>query len=198
MIRLSDSNFLGKGRKRIVYIHPDNSDKCIKISKRKRNNKNIRRELSCFANLKKDNISWNMMIKYYEKVQTNKGVGYVFDLVKDFDGNISETLDSYFNDYNKFILIPDIIKKITNLKKYVFNNKIIFDDPNLKNILYKKISEDDGVFIIVDGVENTEFIPISTYINYFRKKKIIRCLNKFDQKLLSYPVYKDLIKKNLD
>ena len=193
---LDKSTLLGTGTKRSAYIDPENEDRCIKILDSKDNQRNIRRELVCYRILKKQNISWDMMIQYYGTVETDQGIGHVFDLVRDFDGKVSETLRSYFTDEKKFKTIPNLLEKIETFKKYLIDNKIILADPGLANILYKKSSENDGTFVIVDGVENTDFIPIASYINYFKRKKIMRCIKKFDTKLMAHETYKNFIDKN--
>ncbi len=196
MIELNENLLLGKGTKRFVYIHPNDNTKCIKILKSPDSKKAVKRELNEYKKLVKRDISWKMLSKYYKKVKTNLGDGYIFDLIRDYDGEISKTLPYYLNDKHNFKNIINPTQCIQNFKDYILKNSIVVGDISFANIVYQRVSSVDGKFVVIDGVENSEFIPIATYVNHFREKKIKRKLARVDKNLKKYQVYLDYLNKN--
>ncbi|MDR2099710.1 MAG: hypothetical protein LBP40_02630 [Campylobacteraceae bacterium] len=80
---LSEKEFIGKGQDRKCYIHPKNSSLCIKmlIERESLAKKQFSREIKYNEKLKKQNIP--ILPKYYGKVSTNMGDGYLFEFIKD-------------------------------------------------------------------------------------------------------------------
>ena len=71
-------------------------------------------------------INWNHLSRYYGKVETNYGSGYVYDLVLDFDNTISASLYDYFNKTSPtFINLDTIYISLEKLRKYLIENEII-------------------------------------------------------------------------
>ena len=174
---LTQDNFIGKGRCRSAYIDPDNEDRCVKIVHyidRKKCFGESNKENKYFKHLVKKNIDWSMIPKYYGEVNTNKGKGLVFEIVKDYNGEISKSLEYYFETEERMNLIPNPMEKLQNLKNYVIKNKILSRDIRFHNILYKKSSETDGIYVLIDGVSNSEFIPFSQWFSKLNKAKILR------------------------
>jgi len=177
MIKLSKSDFIGKGRCRSAYIHPQDKNKCIKtihLKERKKCIKESNKEAKYFKYLNKKNIDFSMIPKYYGEVNTDKGKGLVFELVRDFDGEISKSLDYYFENEEKMKLISKPFEKLQDLKNYIIKNQILSRDIRFPNILYKKLSESDGIYILIDGVGNSELIPFSQWFSKLNKAKILR------------------------
>ena len=174
---LTTKNFIGEGRCRSAYIDPNDKNKCIKVVhnlNRKKCFGESNKEAKYFKYLNKKNIDWSMIPKYYGEVTTNKGKGLVFELIRDFDGEISKSLEYYFETEEKMKLIPKPMQKLHELKEYVITNKILSRDIRFHNILYKKISNKDGVYVLIDGVSNSEFIPLSQWFSTLNKAKILR------------------------
>lgn len=96
MLILSDKALLGTGRHRKCYVHPDNKNLCVKIiyNYDDGGEKEIRRELSYLNHLNKTLSDWSCIPRYYGTVETDLGVGYLYDLVRDFDGKFSENLET--------------------------------------------------------------------------------------------------------
>jgi hypothetical protein len=97
-ITLDEKLFIGKGRVRKCYIHPENKDLCIKVATDyKRAKRSIKREIGYFKRLKRRGKSFAMIAQYFYPVQATKGVGEVYELVCDYDGCISKDLRYYLN-----------------------------------------------------------------------------------------------------
>ena len=94
MIELQENQLVGKGLHREVYVHPDDSSLCVKVVVL-RGEEETRREQAYYKLLQRRNIVWDMLPQFYGVVETNKGEGAVFELIRDVDGSVSKTLEYY-------------------------------------------------------------------------------------------------------
>lgn len=56
---------------------------------------------------------------------------------------------------------------------------------NFNNMLVKKCGEELKL-IMIDGIGNSDFIPLANYIDWYAQKKIQRRWTRFEKKLLQY------------
>lgn len=188
MYKLHSSLLIGKGLHRECYIHPENSNLCIKIVVAGCDSETLR-EQAYYEFLEKRNVSWKMLPKFYGNVETNLGFGAVFDLIRDYDGEVSKTLEDYLSsaEETKFHFCG-LSKAIPSLKCFLIQEKVITMTLKAKNIVYKRINDTEGILVIVDNIGNSDFIPICNYVNFFAKKKILRKWQHFELTLLAtYP-----------
>lgn len=100
MLQIKPSLYIGRGKHRDCFVHPENPNLCIKIAI-KQNHAEIGRELSYYQFLEQRNISWDMISRFRGVIEMDRGDGAIFDLIRDYDGNISKTLDNYLADTEK-------------------------------------------------------------------------------------------------
>jgi hypothetical protein len=189
MINLDPSTIVGKGLHRECYVHPENKDLCIKIVVAG-DHKESQREQKYYRLLQKRNIPWEILPEFYGVVETNLGSGAVFDLIRDFDGEISKTLQYYLASGDK----PEaydlgLLKAIDLLKISLYQHTIITMTLKPKNIVYKKITPEKGRLIIVDNIGNSDFIPICNYNTFLARIKISRKWRKFESTFLGSSGY---------
>lgn len=152
MIELREELFLGKGGERLVYIHPNDDNRIIKILKSGLIKHNFQNELELkyYNFLTKNNVDFSHITKCFGYVDTNFGKGLVFERVVDFDGKNSKLLknclqENIFTKDQEKILLDD-------LKKYLEDNEILFIDCSSHNVFCKKVSSDKYTLIIYDGL----------------------------------------------
>ena len=148
---LTDELFLGKGGERSAYIHPKDNNKIIKIlSKEGKHNNQNELDYRYSKYLTQQNIPFTHITKCFGWVDTNKGVGLVFERIKNFDNSDIKTL-SY---YTKYTILDenDGIQLLKELKQYLFENNILFIDASLSNVFCQKVEKDKFKFIIFDGL----------------------------------------------
>lgn len=155
-IQLSDSLIIGKGRDRVCYEHPQQENLCIKISIS--NDKQSKREIRYFNFLKKKKVDLSHISTFRGKLNTNIGVGYTFDVIRDHDGKISKTLRQCLE--SRIFPIESIQPKIKDLKEYLISNKICVRDISPSNISCQITPHDINLFII-DGVSNSNINPLT-------------------------------------
>jgi serine/threonine protein kinase len=160
--------------------------------------KESKREQSYYRLLEKRNISWEMLPRYYGVIESNLGHGAVFDLIRDYDGEISKTLEYYLSSSEILELqCPCFLQAFYSLKKYLYKYKIIPMDLKPENILYKKTSDKDGDLVIIDNIGNSDFIPVCNYVGYLATKKILRKWHRFEHNLLHIYAYNKALQRML-
>ena len=185
MINILPSALIGTGVYRECYIHPEKDDQCIKIVYREGGDAETDREQKYYRYLSKRGISWEMLARFHGNIETNLGPGAVFDLIRDYDDNISKTLDTYFKSTDETCVpYTNIFQSLFELKHYLLKYNIITMAFKPKNILYKRLSETTGRCVIVDSLGNSDFIPICTYNKFLGNKKILRKWDRFEKLLL--------------
>lgn len=188
MLLLDETNFISRGLHRECYQHPNNNELCIKVVVNG-DDSETSRELRYYHHLQRRAISWRMLPQYYGPVDTNKGPGYQFEVVKDFTGEVSSTLEHYLLDEALTVLyFPQLIQALNALRDYLLINGIVTMTIKAKNILFRRLSENSGEMVVVDNIGSSDFIPICNYSTFFARRKTRRKWERFEALLeASYP-----------
>ncbi len=197
MLLLNASDFVGKGLHRECYIHPNDEQRCIKVVVAGDLSES-KREQSYYKLLQKRGVSWDILPRFHGVIETNKGAGAVFDLIRDYDGEISKTLEYYLSSEqldNAENL--GISQAISVFKQELYRQSIITMTLSPKNIMYKKTGINEGRLIIIDNIGNSDFIPICSYIDSLAKKKITRKLLRFEKTVLKMCAHNDSLQQYL-
>ena len=180
MLTLETSSLIGRGLRRECYFHPEDENKCIKVVVAGDHKETVR-EQSYYRLLEKRNISWRMLARFYGNIETNRGQGAVFELIRDHNGEVSKTLEHYFSANNEADLNDqDLSPALPLLKQYLLKWKIVTLNFKPQNIVYKKINESEGILVIIDNIGNSDFIPICNYIDCMAMRKIDRKWQRFE------------------
>ncbi len=183
MLTLESSSLIARGLRRECYFHPEDENKCIKVVVAG-DHKETAREQSYYRLLEKRNISWKMLARFDGNIETNRGKGAVFELIRDHNGEVSKTLEQYFSANNEADLNDqDLSPALPLLKQYLLKWKIVTIALKPQNIVYKKITESEGVLVIIDNIGNSDFIPICNYIDRMAIRKIHRKWQRFEDSL---------------
>jgi hypothetical protein len=174
---LTDDLLIGVGSERKCYLHPEDKEKCVKIAYKfgPRTKARCKREIK--YSLKYSNLpeSFSSLPKYFGKVNTNLDIGHVFELVLDYDGNISSKLSEYIkkNELNKALQ-----DKISELYDSFIQYRVIVSDFHQGNIVVKKKNPKDFELVVIDGYGNSDFLKFADHISFFREKKLSRKFNR--------------------
>lgn len=171
------SEKVGTGKEKVCYVHPQDSDKAIKLPI---SNTRVQtdREICYYRKLlKRKNVSYSHMPQFYGLITTNLGEGYVVDLVRDYDGEISKSLEWYLQ--NGFAL-DDFSVHLQDLKAYFLRNCIVFNhDMYDGNLLVKKLSPEKMQLVIIDGIGDVVFIEWLNNFSSLVRLKIERRWERF-------------------
>ena len=184
MLTLKSSSLIGSGLRRECYFHPEDETKCIKVIVAGDHKETVR-EQSYYRLLEKRHISWQMLARFYGNVETNRGAGAVFELIRDHNGEVSTTLEHYFSANNGTDLnYQDLSRALPLLKQYLLKWKIVTMSLKPQNIVYKKVNESEGVLVVIDNIGNSDFIPICNYVDRMAVRKIRRKWQRLEHSLL--------------
>lgn len=185
MIILKDEDFVGKGNERACYIHPEDKNKAIKITYENNNRKESKQtklEVNYYKELEKRRMTnFKHLPKYFGEVKTDKGAGFVVELIRDFDGEVSKTFEYYLKKDS----VLKYKKELEEYKQYFLDNCIIFNYGMMpKNILLRKNSETDFDLVLIDGLGDVTYFTFPNKIPYFARRRINRRWDKFIKKYL--------------
>ncbi len=185
MIILEDEDFIAKGNERACYYHPNDRAKTIKITFENNNRKKSKqsaKEIKYYKQLENRGLkNWKHLPKYFGEVKTNKGDGFIIELIKDYDGEVSKSFAYYLQKDS----LQKYEKQVEIYKQYFLKYCIIFNYGMMpKNILLRKISLDESELVLIDGLGDVSHFTILNYIPYFARRRINRRWNKFVKKYL--------------
>ena len=176
-----NSEAIGEGQERICYVHPDDPSRLIKVIKGD-SDKQTRREMKLYRRLmRRKNTDFSQLPRFYGKVETNYGRGFVTDLIRDFDGQISNSLYWFFE---RGIPASEFAAYLEELKQYLLQNQIMISaDMRRTNVLFQKISEEKAQLVVIDGLGNHSAINWFDGFRVVSDSKITRRWDRFYRQL---------------
>jgi len=201
VVHLDPDSLIGKGGERLCFIYPDDENKVVKVLKE---TSGIYKFPTYESLIRNDNvidflyysfISENLtdhshIVKCHGWVLTNFGTGLVVDRVVNFDGstplNMREAVVAGLVDK------PTAMKLLKEVARYLVENKIVFADAKLKNMLLVRTDKHNFHLTIVDGLGVRKldlkgwFHTSMPLVRYFRVRSQARKLFKEYIKLLRY------------
>ena len=178
MIILDTSLLINQGTVRACYHHPNNSSLVIKVPtglKKDRDQANDT-ELQGYQALMQKHKGLTCISHCHGFEPTNMGKGLICDCICDANGSVSKSILDVINSANppEFSYLKSVVEQFT---QYLLDEKIYIFDLNVKNIVLQQQPDATYTPIIIDlkgHYELKEFIPLSRYIPYFRRKKLER------------------------
>lgn len=172
---------IGVGIERACYVHPQDPDKAVKISIKKRDLQS-QREIKYYKKLlKRKNLKFKHLPQFYGEVDSNLGSGFVVDLVRDYNGKVSRTLLWYIK---KGYAMSEFEPYLRDLKKYFMKNLIIFNyDMMISNLLFQRVSKKKARLVLIDGLGDTVYIQWFNAFPSHVKSKIERRWGRFIRRL---------------
>ena len=174
---LTSDLIIGVGHHKTTYLHPSDATLCIKIPFHQ-NDIDIKRELKYRSILNKRAKTPALLPKYQGTVYTNKGIGYVFERISDYDGKTSSTLLEYIKFLTTNTNTCDIKIHfqyiLSKLHKTWLEEKIVTSDADPMNFLVQRISPTECTIRIVDNIGTPVLIPLAYYIDYIAERRVQR------------------------
>lgn len=175
IIQLDDSLLYGQGSHKKCFLHPHNKNLCIKIAYNEGRQKDLIREINYIDVLKRRHKDYSILPKYFGKVNTNLGTGYVFEIIRDYNNGRTQTLEDFITDLNLFSQNYSlIVRLLKELKEKLYKNEIITMVLFPENILFQKTDENTYRVRIVNDMGSAVLIPLEYHFKYFAHTKILR------------------------
>ncbi|MCR5833798.1 MAG: hypothetical protein K6G55_04025 [Selenomonadaceae bacterium] len=173
-IILNRNLYLGEGKHKVVYAHPEDINLCIKIL-RNEPDEDFDREMKYRRTLGKRAESMTLLTKYFGEVNTSLGKGYLFERVTDYDGepskSLAEVFDSVTTDRKKLTMLENVLM---DFKQVYFKEKFFPAGIDLKNYLLQKVTATEMRTRIIDNIGTSAHIPVEYYFDYFTEKRVKR------------------------
>ena len=193
IIQLDDSLLYGQGSHKKCFLHPHNKNLCIKIAYNEGGQKDLIREINYIDVLKRRHKDYSILPKYFGKVNTNLGTGYVFEIIRDYNNGRTQTLEDFITDLNLFSQNYSlIVRLLKELKEKLYKNEIITMVLFPENILFQKTDENTYRVRIVNDMGSAVLIPLEYHFKYFAHTKILRRWKMFLDVLRSSKYYSNL------
>lgn len=174
MLKLKEEQFLGDGNHKKVYIHPEDSHKCVKLLFTP-DDPDMEREFRYRKALGKKADEMPLLTKYYGTVDTDQGLGYVFERVVDYDGKVSCTLLSMLEQVEERERLEKILK---DFHKEFMRESFAPAGVDPDNFLVQRISETESRVRIIDNIGTSAAIPLEYYIGFLAKKRARKYWNR--------------------
>ena len=178
-IILRDDLFLGDGNHKIVYAHPTDINLCVKLL-RTPDDTDFAKEMRYRKALGTRADSMTLITKFFGAVETNKGTGYLFERVTDFDGKNSQTMLNVFDDtIADKKLVPATEEMLLDFKKVFFAERFLLAGVDPDNYLVQRTSPTARRVRIIDNIGIATFIPLPYYFDYFALKRVKKYWGRF-------------------
>lgn len=175
ILQLDDTLLYGQGSHKKCFLHPHNKNLCIKIAYNEGGQKDLIREINYIDVLKRRHKDYSILPKYFGKVNTNLGTGYVFEIIRDYNNDRTQTLEDFITDLNLFSQNYSlIVRLLKELKEKLYKNEIITMVLFPENILFQKTDENNYRVRIVNDMGSAVLIPLEYHFKYFAHTKILR------------------------
>jgi len=199
MLDLESAPVVGKGLHRVCYGHPLDKRLCVKVLLPLQSKTPLieaEREVKYYRRLEKKNVPWTMLPAFYGEIATNRGPGYLFDLVRDDDGCVSQPLTYYLSNPGETAAHGEALSRAFDaLQTYLLQWKIITMTIKAKNILYQRLGKSEGRLVIVDNIGSSDLIPICNYVDFMAERKIRRKWRRFEAMLVKEYPENELVKR---
>ena len=193
-LTLTEDLFIGAGGHQATYIHPIDATKCIKIP-HDPNDGDVKKELRYRRICNKKLENSKLVTKYFGFINTDKGLGHVFERVLDLNGQTSKDLKDFLPTKNPSASELETIKKLLmDFKTDYLREKIAIVDTDITNFMVQEISPNEYQMRIVDNIGTPVAIPLVYYFDFAATWKSRRYWNYLVDWL--YRHYPNIIDEN--
>lgn len=208
MLLTKNLKFLGQGTQKIVFEHPVDSDKIIKIMNPKHATadgarakqhhlrahrsqgiyKQFRRELLQYLQLCKSSyakLTYTFPIEtVYGLIGTDQGLGLVTEKITSPNGSVVSVYD--LNEDNSFDQIH--ANALDNFFNECCNLHVVFGEVNIAGIMYTEQRHGIPEFVLVDGIGDKLLIPFRSMSKTINSRNVRKVEAKIKSKIKYYNI----------
>ena len=172
---LTDELFLGKGNHKEVYIHPADNNLCVKILFAEPD-EDFDREMRYRRALGKRADAMTLLTKYHGTVDTNRGRGYIFENVIDFDGNESRMILSHIENPTS---VDELINILLEFKHDFIEQKFVAAGMDPDNFMVQRLSPTERRMKIIDNIGTSARVPLLYYSDFLMARRAKKYWRRF-------------------
>ncbi len=161
---------LGRGSGRLCYQHPGDQALCIKIPRNARGRNESRREYRYIRliNLLHKESTENRVSRFYGRICTTEGVGWVVEKVLAEDGvSIAPLLHECLTPMAFEQEEENWRRAFQDFMNWCFTTAIVVRDASVNNICVKRLPDGQIRFVLIDGIgpkgSLPQWLPIKRY-----------------------------------
>ena len=195
ILEIRQELFIGAGGHQATYIHPVDKTKCIKIPHTP-DDGDVRKEMRYRKMCARKLENSRLVTEFFGTVETNLGLGYVFERVLDFNGNTSKDLKDFLPQ-----TAPDtqtlqrIWTVLLNFKSDFLRENIAIVDTDITNFMVQEPAPGSYRVRIVDNIGTPVLIPLVYWFEFAAAWKAKRYWNKIVEWLAAH--YPEIIPPEL-
>ena len=198
MLTLAGREPFAIGGTRRCFVHPDDESLCVKVLRPDRTPSarlagargwrrlkglrgfdDQRKEVKAYRQLRQSRIDWTHVPRYHGTVPTDQGIGVVTELHRNWDGRFPLNLEQ---------LVPNgmtdaLDAAIDEFKAWLRRTLFLSRDLLPHNIIAVAVEPQRFRLVIVDGIGNSELVPLSNWFATCARRKVERKIRKFDHRV---------------
>ncbi len=200
VLQLSQLEPFAIGGTRRCYVHPEDATRCIKVlrsdrtpQRRREQARGLRRlrglrhwddqlkEVNAYRELmqRHGSMLWKHVPEYFGTIETDMGIGIETKVFRDFDGRFPLNLEERVPRGTD----QSLERAIDEFKVWLRAELVLTRNLLPHNIIAVRESEQSCRLVIVDGIGNSEWIPISGWIRAVARQKIERKIKRFEHRI---------------
>ena len=172
---LTDDLLLGRGNHKEVFIHPADKNLCVKLLFTTPD-EDFDREMRYRHALGKRVDTMTLLTRYFGEVDTDRGRGYVFERVLDFDGVDSKTVLDHLNNPSS---VDDLLDILLNFKRQFISEKFAAAGMDPDNFLVQRTSPTARLVRIIDNIGTSARVPLLYYSDFLMARRAKKYWRRF-------------------
>lgn len=186
-VELQEPLLIGRGTHRLCYRHPRDNSRCIKVLSRRPPRRDqlraVQRELDMYRRLQQRQIDWSMLARYHGPVETTRGEGQVYELIRDVDGQVARTLEDWLRDTPEALDKAALLTALRQLRRYLMHYRVITTTLHAHNMVWQRREDAPPRLVVIDDIGNADFIPVRQILPFMAHNKIRRKWQRFERRL---------------
>lgn len=171
---------VGRGTERLCFRNPGNPKTILKLSALGKT-KQTDREAAYFAHLQRRGVPFDHLPEYFGPVEVPGYAGFEQELVVDCDGTISLPFQEFVTQPNAGSALSKtgLLAMLQPLEDYLARFCICTCDIGRTNVVIQQQAPGRFRPVLVDGIGDTDFIPICRILPCMARRKTRRHWMKF-------------------
>ena len=188
ILEIKEDLFIGSGGHNATYIHPIDRTKCIKIP-HDPNDGDVKKEMRYRRMCAKKLAKSRLVTEFFGTIETNLGIGYVFERVLDYNGQTSKDLKDFLPKSKPDAqTLQRVWTILLNFKSDFLRENIAIVDTDITNFMVQEPTKGSFRVRIVDNIGTPVLIPLVYWFEFAAAWKAKRYWNKIiDWLAQNYP-----------
>ena len=188
ILEIKKELFIGAGGHNATYIHPLDKTKCIKIP-HDPNDGDVKKEMRYRRMCAKKLAKSRLVTEFFGTIETNLGLGYVFERVLDYNGQTSKDLRDFLPKTKPdSTTLQRIWTILLNFKSDFLRENIAIVDTDIENFMVQEATKGSFRVRIVDNIGTPVLISLVYWFEFAAAWKAKRYWNRIiDWLAQNYP-----------